>query len=182
MRTTDFDIVIIGTRRRRRHDGARAGRRPARASSCSSAATSCRRKTRTGARRRSGRTCATAPTERWLDERGERVPAVHALRRRRQYEVLGQRALPAAPRGLRRDRSTPTACRRRGRSTTTTLAPYYDRAERLYHVHGEAGARSDRAAARAVSVSADSARARHGGDRRAAAARRGCTRRRCRSA
>ena len=29
-----------------------------------------------------------------------RVPALHALQRRRQHEVLGQRALPAAPRGL----------------------------------------------------------------------------------
>ena len=48
-----------------------------------------------------------------------RVPAVHALLRRRQHEVLGQRAVPAAARGLRGGRSTPTASRRRGRSTTT---------------------------------------------------------------
>ena len=42
-----------------------------------------------------------ADDERWLDERrGRGVPAVHALQRRRQHEVLGQRALPAAPRGL----------------------------------------------------------------------------------
>ena len=58
-------------------------------------------------------------TERWLDERGARVPAVHALLRRRQHEVLGQRAVPASARGLRGGRSTPTACRPRGRSTTT---------------------------------------------------------------
>ena len=48
-----------------------------------------------------------------------RVPAVHALQRRRQHEVLGQRALPPAARGLPGASSTWTACRRRGRSTTT---------------------------------------------------------------
>jgi hypothetical protein len=76
----------------------------ARASSCSSAATSCRRSPRTGDPRRSGSTCATARRERWLDAAAG-VPAVHALRRRRQHQVLGQRALPPAPRGLRGDRA-----------------------------------------------------------------------------
>ena len=50
-----------------------------------------------------------------------------------------------------------------------TLAPYYDRAERLYHVRGAGRRRPDRAAARAVSVRAGAARARDGGHRRAAA-------------
>ena len=100
---------------------------PARASSSSSAAISCRRKRRTGSG--GGLEGPALPHARaWLDERGERVPALHALQRRRQHEVLGQRALPAAPRGLSGDCSTPTACRRRGRSTTrrwrrTTIAP-----------------------------------------------------------
>ena len=69
--------------------------------------------------------------------RRRRVPAVHALLRRRQHQVLGQRALPAAARGLRRDRALD------GVSPAwpidyDTLAPYYDAAERLYHVHGDA--------------------------------------------
>ena len=72
-----------------------------RACSSSSAATSCRRSRRTGTRPPSGSTCATATTERWLDGRGRAFQPVHALRRRRQHEVLGQRALSAAPRGFR---------------------------------------------------------------------------------
>ena len=69
------------------------------------------------------------PDHRALARRpGTRVPAVHALRRGRQHEVLGQRALPPAPRGLPGTASTSTACRPRGRSTTTrwrrtTIAP-----------------------------------------------------------
>ena len=47
------------------------------------------------------------------------VPALHALLRRRQHQVLGQRALPPAARGLRRGRAHATASRRPGRSTTT---------------------------------------------------------------
>ena len=61
-----------------------------------------------------------------------------------------------------------------------TLAPYYDRAEQLYHVHGEARRRSDRAAARPVSLSAMPQR-RDGATSSSSCARRGCTRRRCRS-
>ena len=68
-----------------------------------------------------------------------RVPSVHALQRRRQHQVLGQRALPAAARGLPGASSTRTACRRPGRSTTTRWRRIYDRAERLYHVHGQHG-------------------------------------------
>ena len=69
------------------------------------------------------------PDDRALARRARpRVPAVHALLRRRQHEVLGQRALPAAARGLPGASSTWTASRRRGRSTTTrsrrtTIAP-----------------------------------------------------------
>ena len=50
-----------------------------------------------------------------------------------------------------------------------TLEPYYDAAERLYHVHGQAGDDPTEAPARAVSLPADSARAADGGDRRRAA-------------
>ena len=77
--------------------------------------------------------------ERWIDEQRPRVPPLHALQRRRQHEVLGQRAVPASARGLSTRSSTWTASRRRGRSTTTRSRPYYERAERLYHVHGEPG-------------------------------------------
>ena len=58
-------------------------------------------------------------TERWLDERGAGVPAVHALQRRRQHEVLGQRpCIGCGARTFRRS-STWTASRPPGRSTTT---------------------------------------------------------------
>ena len=112
---------------------------------------------------------------------GADVPAVHALLRRRQHQVLGQRAVPAAARGLRRRRARSTASRRPGRSTTTrwrrtTIAP-----SGCIDVHGEARRRSDRAAARPVSVSAGAARAGHGGASSSSCARRACTRRRCRS-
>ena len=66
-----------------------------------------------------------------------RVPALHALRRRRQHQVLGQRPLPAAARRLPGDSSTLAACRPSGRSTTRRWRRIYDRAERLYQVHGE---------------------------------------------
>ena len=64
-----------------------------------------------------------------------------------------------------------------------TLAPYYDRAERLYQVHGQARHRSDRAAAPAVSLPARS-RTRDGMAElvSSSCARAACTRRRCRSA
>ena len=77
--------------------------------------------------------------------------------------------------------STPTASRRRGRSTTrrsrrTTSAP-----SALYHVRGEAGDRSDRAAARPVSRTRR-CRTRPGWRRSSSScARRACIRRRCRS-
>ena len=67
------------------------------------------------------------------------IPSVHALLRRRQHQVLGQRAVPPAPRGLSGRSSTWTASRPAWPIDYDTLAPYYDRAERLYHVHGEQG-------------------------------------------
>ena len=88
-------------RRRRRHDGARAVADTAARILILERGDFVPQEARTGIPTRSGRSCATAPTERWLDERGQRVPPVHALQRRRQHQVLGQRALPAAPRGLR---------------------------------------------------------------------------------
>ena len=108
------------------------------------------RKTRTGARPPSGRICATGrPSAGWTARRG--VPAVHALRRRRQHEVLGQRALSPATgrfRGVEHVDGVSPAWP----IDYDTLAPYYERAERLYHVHGQRRRRSDRAAARAVSL------------------------------
>ena len=83
---------------------------------------------------------------------GQRVPAVHALRRRRQHQVLGQRPLPPAARRFPGDLEHADGLSPAWPIDYDTLAPYYDRAERLYHVHGAARRRSDRAAARSVSV------------------------------
>ena len=74
----------------------------------------------------SGKTCATGRRELWLDANGREFPPLHALQRRRQHEVLGQRALPAAPRGFQ-------AIEHAGGVSPAwpidyeTLAPYYDR-------------------------------------------------------
>ena len=97
-------------------------------------------------------------TERWLDERGAGVPSVHALLRRRQHEVLGQRALSAAPRGLsgaRARRRRLAGLADRLRHAGAVLRPRRAALSRARR----ARRRSDRAAARAVSVRAGSARA-----------------------
>ena len=139
-------------RRRRRHDGARAGRRPARASWCSSAATSCRRKTRTGTRRRSGRTCATAPPS-----SGSTATAASSARTRTTASAATPSSGAACSTGC--GARTSARCEHADGVSPAwpidydTLAPYYDRAERLYHVHGAGRRRSHRAAARPVSVS-----------------------------
>ena len=87
-------------RRRRRDDGARAGADAARGSSSSSAATSSRRRTQNW-NPGGGLEAPPLPHDGAVARRnGRPVPAVHALRRRRQHEVLGQRALPAASRGF----------------------------------------------------------------------------------
>ena len=125
---TTFDIIIIGSgagggtmaHALSRHAGAHPHPRARRLRAAGSR--------RTGTRRRSGSTCATARTERWLDERRRGVPALHALQRRRQHQVLGQRALPAAARGLRRDRArrrrvAGVADRLRHARARTTTAP-----------------------------------------------------------
>ena len=51
-----------------------------------------------------------------------------------------------------------------------TLEPYYERAERIYNVHGQHGIDPDRAGARALSVSAGAALRRRAAHRRSAAA------------
>ena len=90
--------------------------------------------------------------ELWLDEQGRRVPALHALQRRRQHQVLGQRALPAAARGFpggpaRRRRVAGVADRlRHARAVLRSGRAALSRARRGRR-------RSDRAAARTVSVS-----------------------------
>ena len=92
-------------------------------------------------------------TETWLDEHGR------AFRPYTHYCVGGNTKFWGTvmyrlrPEDFK-ECSTPTACRRRGRSTTTrsrrtTIAP-----RRMYDVHGEAGLDPDRGAARTVSVSA----------------------------
>ena len=157
-------------RRRRRHDGARAGRhagahpRP-RARRLRAAGS---RELET--RRPSGSTCATGRPSAGSTSSGAGVPPVHALQRRRQHQVLGQRALPAAARGLRGASSTSTASRRRWPIDYDTLAPVLRPRRAALPRARRAGRRSDRAAARSRSVRADSARRRDGGDRRAAAA------------
>ena len=55
-----------------------------------------------------------------------------------------------------------------------TLAPYYDRAERLYHVHGEAGVDPTEPPRGPYPVPAGPARRRHAGDRRRPARGRAC--------
>ena len=136
--TDHYDIIIIGSgagggtlaqalaRHRRAHPDPRARRlRPAG-----------RRELESG----SGLEASALPDRRALARRARpRVPALHALLRRRQHEVLGQRPVPAARARISRRSSTPTASRRPGRSTYETLEPYYDRAERLYHVRGQHG-------------------------------------------
>ena len=68
---------------------------------------------------RSGRTRATRPKERWLDEHGRRVSAVHPLQRGRQHASSGAACSIDCAARTSRTSSTSTACRRRGRSTTT---------------------------------------------------------------
>ena len=122
-----------------------------------------------------GLEASALPDDRALARRAAAgVPPVHALQRRRQHEVLGQRALPAAARGLRRRR----ARRRR-------LARLADRLR-----HAGAVLRSRRAALPGARRGAASIRpnrraapfphpavphaAGHGRHRRAAAGRRAC--------
>ena len=96
------------------------------------------------------------------------VPAVHALRRRRQLEVLGQRAVSPAARGLRR-----AAARRRrvaGVADRLRHARAVLRRGRASLPRARPGRRrSHRGPARAVSLPGGSARAADGGDRRGAA-------------
>ena len=120
-------------------------------------------------RRRSGSTSATGRPNGGSTATGRSFQPVHALLRRRQHEVLGQRALPPAPRGLPGEMPHVDGVSPAWPIDYDTLAPYYERAERLYHVHGEHRPRPDRAAARAVPVRADPARAADGGGHRATA-------------
>ena len=90
-------------------------------------------------------------TERWLDGAGRGVPSVHALRRRRQHEVLGQRAVSAAARGLSGDRAP--GRRVAGVADRLRHARAVLRARRAAVPRARAARRrSDRAAARAVSL------------------------------
>ena len=99
--------------------------------------------------------------ERWVDTRRRRVPAVYPLLRRREHEVLGLRALPAAPGGFRR--TGPPRRRLAGLADRLRHAGAVLRPGRT-PVRGSwpARRRSHRAAARAVSASAGPACAAHG--------------------
>jgi choline dehydrogenase-like flavoprotein len=99
----------------------------------------------------------------WLDAAAA-SSALHALLRRRQHEVLGQRALPPAARGLRRaehaDGVSPA-----WPIDYETLAPYYDRAERCTTCTGStASIPPSRRAARSRTRRCRTRR--HGADRR----------------
>ena len=135
---------------------------------------------RTGTRRRSGRTSATRRTERWLDERGREFrPYTH-------YCVGGNTKFWGSVLYRLRREDFQAVEHVDGVSPAwpidyDTLAPYYERAERLYHVRGADGDRSDRAAARSVSRTRR-CRTRAGWRRSSSScARRACTPRRCRS-
>ncbi len=90
---------------------------------------------------------ALPTTERWLDERGQEFrPYTH-------YCVGGNTKFWGSVLYRLRREDFQAVEHVDGVSPAwpidyDTLAPYYERAERLYHVHGEAGRRSDRAAAR----------------------------------
>ena len=116
-------------------------------------------------------------TERWLDERGE-SSAVHALLRRRQHQVLGQRALSPPARGLSGDR----ALRRRLAGVADRLrhAGAVLRPGRASVSRARPARRDPTEPPRGPYPSAGAAFARHGRDRRRCA-RKGCIRRRCRS-
>ena len=125
---------------------------------------------RTGTRKRCGSTCAIATNERWLDG-----AAADEFRPYTHYGVGGNTKFWGSVLYRLRREDFQAIEHLDGVSPAwpidyDTLEPYYDRAERLYHVHGRHGVRSDRAAARPLSVPARSARRRDGGDRRAAAA------------
>ncbi len=75
-----------------------------------------------------------------------------------------------------------TASRRPGRSTTRRWRPYYDRAERLYHVHGEVGVDPTEPPRGPFPHPPVPHAPRDGEAWSTACARRGCIRRRCRSA
>ena len=156
-------------RRRRWDDGAGAGGAPARASWSSSAASGSRRNPRTGARRPSGSTCAIGPrssgsTARVNSSRPTRTTASAATRSSGAACSIGcggqdfeevehvDGVSPAWP------------------IDYDTLAPYYDRAEQLYHVHGQHGDDPTEPARGPFPYAPDSALARHGGDRRRLAA------------
>ncbi len=158
---TRYDVIIIGS-------GAGGGTM-ARALATSAGANP-RRRARdarasgsrtTGIPRPCGSTCATATTERWLDGHGQEfLPYTH-------YGVGGNTKFWGSVLYRLRREDFQAVEHMDGVSPAwpidyDTLEPYYDRAERLYHVHGAARHRSDRTAARTLSLRADSSRARHG--------------------
>ena len=93
---------------------------------------------RTGIRAPSGRICATARRS-----AGSTTDGASSSRTRTTASAATRSSGAACSTGCgartSRRRARRTGCRPPGRSTTTTLAPYYDRAEQMYHVHGQAG-------------------------------------------
>ena len=134
---TDYDIIIIGS-------GAGGGTM-AHALSTSPArvlvlerGTSCRRRARTGTPRRCGSTCATArPSAGSTAQGDEFLPYTH-------YGVGGNTKFWGSVLYRLRREDFQAIEHVDGVSPAwpidyDTLAPYYERAERLYHVHGQAG-------------------------------------------
>ncbi len=118
-------------------------------------------------------------TERWLDERGESfVPYTH-------YGIGGNTKFWGSVLYRLRREDFQEVAHADGVSPAwpidyETLAPYYDRAERLYHVHGEVGDDPTEPPRGSVSARPHPARPRHGGASSSSCAPRACTPRRCR--
>ena len=116
MATNDhYDIIIVGT-------GAGGGTLAhtlaavrASGSCCSSGATSCRARSRTGSPEPVFVDGRYISTDTWYDADGAAVPAAGALLRRRRDQALRRRAVPPAARRTSARSTTSTASRRRGR-------------------------------------------------------------------
>ena len=92
-----------------------------------------------GLRRRSSSRTGTCPKETWYDDKDKPFqPGIHYCGRRRDQAVR-RGAVPAAAARTSASSATTTASRPRGRSRTTSMEPYYTKAEQLYEVHGNRG-------------------------------------------
>ena len=133
-----YDVIIIGTGAGRRHARAHARAVRASRSCCSSAATSCRARWRTGTRSRSSSTAATSRRTRGTTPTASRSS-------RRCTTSSAARPSCTAPRCTACARRTSASCKHvDGISPAWPLTyddfePYYTKAEWLYQVHGNHG-------------------------------------------